>query len=83
MTKEGYTSFTDALEGASHNNTALDPIIEKYPIISDGVSKLQVEKTLIIITEPNKPISVWANYYPDLNSNTINKNCVFPNSRHG
>ena len=76
VTKEGYTSFNDALTGASHNNTALDPIIEKYPIISDGVSKLQVEKTLIVVTEPNKAISVWANYYPDLNSNTINNSGV-------
>ena len=76
VTKEGYTSFNDALTGASHNNTALDPIIEKYPIISDGVSKLQVEKTLIVVTEPNKAISVWANYYPDINSNTINNGGV-------
>lgn len=76
VTKEGYTSFNDALEGASHNNTALDPIIEKYPIISDGVSKLQVEKTLIVVTEPNKPISVWANFYPNLNNNTINNSGV-------
>ena len=76
VTKEGYTSFNDALEGASHNNTALDPIIEKYPIISDGVSKLQVEKTLIVVTKPNKPISVWANFYPNLNNNTINNSGV-------
>ena len=76
VTKEGYTSFNDALTGASHNNTALDPIIEKYPIISDGVSKLQVEKTLIVVTEPNKAISVWANYYPDIDSNTINNSGV-------
>ena len=76
VTKEGYTSFNDALTGASHNNTALDPIIEKYPIISDGIRKLQVEKTLIVVTEPNKPISVWANYYPDLNNNTINNSGV-------
>lgn len=76
VTKAGYTSFNDALNGASHNNTALDPIIEKYPIISDGVSKLQVEKTLIVVTEPNKPINVWANYYPNLNNNTINNSGV-------
>ena len=76
VTKAGYTSFDDALNGASHNNTALDPIIEKYPIISDGVSKLQVEKTLIVVTEPNKAISVWANYYPDIDSNTINNSGV-------
>lgn len=76
VTKAGYTSFNDALTGASHNNTALDPIIEKYPIISDGVSKLQVEKTLIVVTEPNKTINVWANYYPDINSTIINNSDV-------
>ena len=76
VTKEGYTSFTDALEGASHNNTALDPIIEKYPIISDGISKLEVEKTLIVVTEPNKTISVWANYYPVIANNNIDNSGV-------
>ena len=76
VTKEGYTSFTDALEGASHNNTALDPIIEKYPIISDGVSKLVVEKTLIVVTEPNKVINVWAKYYPTIGNNDIDNSEV-------
>lgn len=70
----GYDSFSDALEGASNNNAALDPIIEKYPIISDGTSKLEVEKTLIIATTPGEAISVGANFYPNVDSN------VFDNS---
>lgn len=68
VTKEGYTNFTDALNSPSHNNTALDPIIERYPMISDGISKLEVEKTLVVMVEPNEPFSVWVKYYPDINS---------------
>ncbi len=64
VTRAGYTSFEDALTGASHNNTALDPIIEKYPMISDGTSKLEVEKTLIILTQPNQTFQVWAKFFP-------------------
>lgn len=63
VTRSGYTSFDDALTGASHNNTALDPVIEKYPMISDGNSKLEVEKTLIILTQPNQTFQVWAKYF--------------------
>jgi len=74
VTRAGYVEFNDALEGASHNNTALDPIIEKYPIISDGISKLEVEKTLVILTQPNQQFSVWAKYFPDIS------NEVFDNS---
>lgn len=66
VTRAGYTSFDDALTGASHNNTALDPVIEKYPMISDGNSKLEVEKTLIILTQPNQPFQVWAKYFPEI-----------------
>lgn len=76
VTRAGYTSFNDALTGASHNNTALDPIIEKYPIISDGTSKLEVEKTLVVLTDTGEQFSVWAKYYPDLNSNTVNNSGV-------
>ena len=74
VTRAGYTNFEDALSGASHNNTALDPIIEKYPIISDGKSKLEVEKTLVILTQPNQQFSVWAKYFPEMDSE------VFDNS---
>lgn len=76
VTRAGYTSFNDALTGASHNNTALDPIIEKYPIISDGTSKLEVEKTLVVLTDAGEQFSVWAKYYPDLNSNTVDNSGV-------
>lgn len=74
--KEGYINFDDALAGASHNNTALDPIIEKYPMISDGNSKLEVEKTLIILTEADSHINTWAKYYPDLNNTNFDNTDV-------
>jgi hypothetical protein len=78
VSKEGYTNFSDALEGASHNNTALDPIIEKYPMLSDGTRKLQVERTLVVITEPNKTFNVWYKFFPDIvnNPTTVNNDGV-------
>src|SRR5690554_5892240 len=76
VTRAGYTSFEDALSGASHNNTALDPIIEKYPIISDGFSKLEVEKTLVILTQPNQQFSVWAKYFPAMDSEAFDNSEV-------
>lgn len=76
VTRAGYSNFGDALTGASHNNTALDPIIEKYPIISDGISKLEVEKTLVILTSPNQQFSVWAKYFPEINNTVFNNTGV-------
>ncbi|HHU25968.1 MAG TPA: hypothetical protein GXZ56_05030 [Bacteroidales bacterium] len=78
VSKEGYTNFSDALAGASHNNTALDPIIEKYPMLSDGTRKLQVERTLVVITEPNKTFNVWYKFFPDIvnNPTTVNNDGV-------
>lgn len=76
VTRAGYTNFNDALQGASHNNTALDPIIEKYPMISDGTSKLEVERTLVVLTQPNQQLNVWAKYFPDINSETFNNSGV-------
>lgn len=76
VTKAGYTSFTDALNGASHNNTALDPIIEKYPMISDGTSKLEVEKTLVVFTQPGQPLNVWYKFFPDATTTTVDNTGV-------
>lgn len=76
VTRAGYSSFEDALNGASHNNTALDPIIEKYPMISDGISKLEVEKTLVVLTEPGQPMNVWYKYFPDINTSAVNNDGV-------
>jgi len=73
----GHSTFDNALAGASHNNTALDPIIEKYPMISDGVKKLEVEKTLVVLTEPGKTFNVWYKFYPDVSDpNTVNNDGV-------
>ena len=33
-------------------------------MISDGTSKLEVEKTLIILTQPNQTFQVWAKFFP-------------------
>lgn len=70
VAKEGYSNFSDALKGASHNNTTLDPIIEKYPIISDGISKLEVEKTLVIISQAGQTLRIGANFFSPITSPT-------------
>lgn len=72
--KSGSPTFAAALDVASHNNTALDPTVEKFPIISDGVSKLEVERTLIILTKPSEQLTTWTKYYPTL------ANSAFDNS---
>ncbi|KGN95447.1 hypothetical protein HQ39_03990 [Porphyromonas sp. COT-108 OH2963] len=74
--KGGSPTFAAALQVASHNNTALDPTVEKYPVISDGVSKLEVERTLIILTKASEDLITWAKYYPDLNNPTFNNEGV-------
>ena len=71
VSSAGYANLSDALAGAAHNNTVLDPIIEKYPMISDGTSKLEVEKTLVILTQPGETFNVWYKYFPDMNSTTV------------
>lgn len=70
--KNGSPTFAAALDVASHNNTALDPTVEKYPIISDGVSKLEVERTLVVLTKASEVLDTWAKFYPDLNSTVFN-----------
>lgn len=74
--KSGSPTFAAALDVASHNNTALDPTVEKFPIISDGVSKLEVERTLIILTKPSESLGTWAKYYPQLNNNNFDNTGV-------
>lgn len=76
VTRVGYENFEDALNGASHNNTALDPIIERYPMISDGTAKLEVEKTLIVLTQPGRQLQVWAKFFPSISSEEFNNNGV-------
>ncbi|KGN79750.1 hypothetical protein HQ35_07030 [Porphyromonas cangingivalis] len=74
--KAGSPTFAAALDVASHNNTALDPTVEKFPIISDGVSKLEVERTLIILTKPLEALTTWAKYYPQLNNDNVDNTGV-------
>lgn len=74
ITDFGHTTLANALAGASHNNTALDPIIEKFPMISDGEKKLEVEKTLVVLTEADKTFNVWYKFYPDVNDPTTVNN---------
>lgn len=74
--KAGSPNFAAALDVASHNNTALDPTVEKFPIISDGVSKLEVERTLIVLTKASESLSTWVKYYPRLDDNNFDNTGV-------
>lgn len=74
--KKGYDTLEAALAGASHNNVALDPVTEKYPIISNGTSKIAVERTLFILTTPNQGVTTWAKYYPSVASDNFDNSNV-------
>ena len=63
--KRGYRTEQEAREGAASNNITLDPLLEKYPAISDGKGLLEVEKNLFVFTEPGDVLLTYANYYKD------------------
>lgn len=67
--RPGYATEQQAMDNAAANNTSLDVTIEKYPIISDGVRKLEVEKTLITFSKNGSVLDTWAKYYPDAITN--------------
>lgn len=64
--RPGYATEQQAMDNAAANNTSLDVTIEKYPVISDGTRKLEVEKTLITFTSNGSLLDTWAKYYPDV-----------------
>lgn len=64
--RPGYATEQQAMDNAAANNTSLDVTIEKYPVISDGTRKLEVEKTLITFTSNGGLLDTWAKYYPDV-----------------
>lgn len=66
----GAETFEEALNGDFHNNIAIDPSMEKYPNISDGLSSLEVESVLVVLTRKNQKFTQQINYYPDINSPT-------------
>lgn len=63
---KGASDITSAANGAAANNVALDASLDKFPMISDGKEKMEIEKTVVLFTEPGKPLSVQANYCPDI-----------------
>lgn len=64
--RPGYATEQQAMDNAAANNTSLDVIVEKYPVITDGARKLEVEKTLITFTENGSSLDTWYKYYPDV-----------------
>ena len=59
--KSGYSTEEDAMAGAASNNITMDPLLEKFPIISSGDESLEVEKTLFVCvnSEEDFKAEVW------------------------
>jgi len=62
----GVDGISSAVNGAAANNVVLDASLDKFPMISDGKEKMEIEKTVVLFTEPGKPLSVQTNYWPDI-----------------
>ncbi len=70
---KGASDITSAANGPAANNVVLDASLDIFPMISDGKEKMEIEKTVVLFTEPGKAFSVQANYWPDI---TINPNNI-------
>lgn len=70
---KGVTSIASAANGAAANNVVLDASLDKFPMITDGKEKMEIEKTVVLFTEPGKPLSVQVNYWPDITVNPDGK----------
>ncbi len=68
----GVSDITSAVNGAAANNVVLDASLDKFPMISDGKEKMEIEKTVVLFTEPGKPLSVQVNYWPDITDDPDN-----------
>lgn len=67
--RPGYATEQQAMDNAAANNTSLDVTIERYPIITDGVRKLEVEKPLITFSVNGSTLDTWTKYYPNVQTN--------------
>ncbi len=72
--RAGASTVTGAIVGNAHNNVYLDASIEVYPMISDGVRQLSVERSLVIITKPSEAVTLWAKYIPNIANMSVTDN---------
>lgn len=73
--KPGYTTLEAAVAG-DPSNGSLEVSVSQSPIISDGVSKLQVDQTLFLFTRNGSNLDVGFRYYADMNGSTFNNSGV-------
>lgn len=73
--KPGYASLAEAMAGKPSNGS-MDVSVSQSPIISDGLSKLQVDQTLFLFTRNGSNLDVCFRYYADMNSSTFNNSGV-------
>lgn len=71
----GYVSLAAAVVG-SPSNSSLEVSVSIAPIISDGVSKLQVDQTLFLFTRNGENLDVGFRYYADMTGSTFNNSGV-------
>lgn len=75
VSKAGYATLAQAESGAP-SNTDMEVSISNSPIISDGIGKLQVDKTLFLFTQNGSTLNASFKYFEDLLSTTFNNSGV-------
>lgn len=59
----GHTSIAAAIASAADNtNFSLDPSLEVFPVIADGMRKLQVDRNFIVVTDASHSANFKATY---------------------
>ncbi|TYK39533.1 fimbria major subunit [Bacteroides pyogenes] len=63
VTNIGHPDIESAIASAADNtNFSLDPSLEVFPSITDGIRKLEVDKNFIVVTEPSQSGNFTATY---------------------
>lgn len=65
----GYATAQEAISNPASNNMGGDAIAKDYTNISDGVGRLFVSTTYLVLTN-NQPVDVYYQYIPDLEKET-------------
>lgn len=65
----GYATAEEAISNPASNNMGGDAIAKDYTNISDGVGRLFVSTTFLVLTN-NQPVDVYYQYIPDLKKET-------------
>lgn len=67
---KGYATPELALAGAAANNIALSDEVQMYPSFSDGLGRLEIDKTFFSLTNDEREATFNARYFPNQTSST-------------